>query len=89
MNATKQFKIGEYAVGGIIQVTLKGEKVEIKALDWTSKKEVQGNTFSAFEDNAYWKINDFLNDLTSSYYAEKVREWIETKTQLQGKSFFR
>jgi hypothetical protein len=40
MSAKKSFKIGEYAVGGIIQVELKGKLLSVKALDYYSKNEV-------------------------------------------------
>ena len=42
----KQFKIGEYAIGGIITVETTDVKVYIKALDWFTKKEVRSDTFN-------------------------------------------
>ena len=74
--AKKQFKIGEYAVGGIIAVetSSKNETVSIKALEWFSKREVKGQTFSNEDTRG---IKEFLFDLTSSYYAGKVLDWIK------------
>jgi hypothetical protein len=74
--AKKQFKIGENAVGGIIAVETfpKNETVSIKALDWNSKREVKGQTFSN-EDTS--KMDWFLFDLTTSYYTSKVMDWIK------------
>ena len=77
--AKKQFKIGEYAVGGIIAVEITGKVIQIKALDWNSKKEVSTGTTSVDDSDAERKIDNYLNDLTTSYYAGKVLDWIKTK----------
>lgn len=86
MKATKSFKIGEYAVGGIIKVELNGNALSIKALDYNSKKEVVGGNFMTNEYDAYWKTLSYLNELTSSYYADKVMEFIKSKTTLNNGS---
>ena len=44
--ATKQFKIGEYAVGGIIKVDASLDSVTIQALDYNTKSVVQTQTFT-------------------------------------------
>jgi hypothetical protein len=74
--AKKQFKIGEYAVGGIISVETnpKNETVSIKALHYDTKKEVRGQIFSN-EDTS--SMDYFLFNLTSSYYTGKVMNWIK------------
>jgi len=74
--AKKQFKIGEYAVGGIIAVEIVNDSVGIKAQDWNSKKVVFENYFSTNDNRG---MDNFLNDLTSSYYASKVLDWIKTQ----------
>ena len=86
MKATKSFKIGEYAVGGIIKVDLNGNALSIKALDYNSKKEVVGGNFMTNEYDAYWKTLSYLNELTSSYYAHKVMEFIKSKTTINNES---
>lgn len=81
--ATKSFKIGEYAIGGIIKVDIAGNLVGIHALDWSTKKPVKGNSFKVTNTlRPFQEIDSFLNDLTSSYYAGKILEWIESKTNL-------
>lgn len=82
MQATKSFKIGEYAVGGIIKAEVKGKVILIKALDYYSKKEVQTGSVLATENNAKFKLDNFLNELTSSYYADKILKWVESKVEL-------
>lgn len=79
--AKKQFKIGEYAVGGIIAVEITDKDIQIKALDWNSKKEVSANAISADYSNAERFIENYLNELTTSYYASKVMDWIKTKVK--------
>jgi hypothetical protein len=79
--AKKQFKIGECAVGGIIAVEITGKVIQVKALDYNSKKEVQTGSVMSDERQAQWKLDNFLNDLTTSYYAEKVLDWIKTKVR--------
>ena len=76
---TKQFKIGEYAVGGIIKVTIVGKIIKIEDLDYFSKKQVSSGTCLSTDYNAYWKVQNYLNDLTTSYYTSKIMDWIESK----------
>ena len=77
----KTFKIGEYCKGGIIAVEITGKVVQIKALDWNTKKQISTGSVMSDERQAQWKIDSYLNDLTSSYYASKVMDWIKTKVQ--------
>jgi hypothetical protein len=81
--ATKQFKIGEYAVGGIIKVDITGKVIQVKCLDWTSKKEVNSGTATTEDPDAYRKLWWYLGEVTSSYYADKVLEWIKSKVKFQ------
>jgi hypothetical protein len=82
--AKKQFKIGEYAVGGIIAVEITGKVIQVKALDYNSKEEVETGSVMSNESNAERKLDNFLNDLTSSYYAGKVLDWIKTKVKFDS-----
>jgi hypothetical protein len=79
---TKSFKIGEYAIGGIIKVQINGKAIQVQALDYNSKKEVMSGSCMSDEYDARWKMLNFLNELTSSYYADKVLEWIESNVEL-------
>jgi hypothetical protein len=88
---TKTFKIGEYCMGGIITVTIKKD-IKIECKDWDSKKVISMNTYPIkkydhFEKNVVWQIDDYLNDLTSSYYAEQVMEYIKSKADIGYKEF--
>ena len=89
--ARKAWKIGEQAVGGIIQVTISGTTIDIKALDYNTQEEVSGNRYVVTQygsDNLRREIFMYLNDLTTSYYADKVLEWIEGPGGISFKSAF-
>lgn len=89
---TKTWKIGEYCKGGIITVEVKGDEVNIIGKEWdyskgTSKGSNQSNakeftrlTIDRTEFNAERRIDMFLFDLTTSYYAGQVMEWIKEQT---------
>jgi len=84
MQKTKTFKIGEYAIGGIIQVQLKGKVIIIKAIDYFTKKEISCGSLFRFDKNAQRKIDDHLNELTTSYYADKILNWIKSNVELEN-----
>lgn len=71
----KQFKIGEYAIGGIIKVIIYDNIVSIDALDYTTKKSIPFIKES-FNLNDKHKIDSYLNELTSCYYSNKILEYI-------------
>jgi hypothetical protein len=80
--AKKQFKIGEYARGGIIQVETTKTKVTIQALDWYTKEPIyigEVEVERGYEYNTDSNILEHLNCLTSAYYAEKIINWIKSK----------
>lgn len=78
--AKKIFKIGEYAVGGIISVETTKEHVIINALDWNSKKPVVAEMkISTSMRDARHNIECYLWDLTTSYYTSKIMEFVESK----------
>lgn len=88
MKATKTFKIGEYAIGGKIKVKITGKIIQIEALDYYTNEIVQSGSTLITESDARRKIDLFLNELTSSYYADKILEWIETKIKFKQHSYF-
>lgn len=92
---TKTWKIGEYCRGGIITIEIKGKTIAVIAKDWDHSKgdrrssdqsgakewnrlEVQSDS-----QNAHRELDFFLCDLTTSYYAGQIIEWIETKIELK------
>ena len=98
--ASKTFKIGEYAKGGIITIETKGNKVAIIGKEWDySKGSNRGSDQSgakewtrlevdAEEFDADRQMTMFLNDLTTSYYTDEIMKWIESKTKLNKRMFW-
>jgi hypothetical protein len=74
----KQFRIGECAVGGIIDVAINETEITIKCLDWDTKDLViRSKSFDANGMDADYSIIEYLNDCTSFFYAEEVFNWIK------------
>lgn len=98
--ATKTFKIGEYAKGGVITAIADKTKVTIIAKDWdTSKGYNKGSNQSGAKEwdrlevnlghgDVYWKLYNYLSDLTTHYYATTIIDWIETKTNITLKNLW-
>lgn len=86
--ATKQFKIGEYVVGGIIQVTTTKEQVEIKFNDYFTKETILSQTFNTNTNYARRNMMTFMEENGTHYYADKVMKWIESKVELEKHSYF-
>jgi len=82
-NATKTFKIGEYAMGGIIQVKVTGKVIQVFVKEWDTNETLRTGTTSTEDEGVERKLSDFLNDVTTSYYADKVMKWIKEKTGLK------
>ena len=76
----KTFKIGEYATGGIVEAIIQPEGLlRINFKDWNTKKVVT-NFVAPFDNTSIYKdTDDFLFDNTSSYYTDKILDWIKTK----------
>ncbi len=93
--AKKTFKIGERCKGGIITAEVKGKTISVIAKDWdfsagsnkgsnqSNAKEFDRETNQADGDDTHRNIMNFLNDLTSCYYADKVMEWIELQVEVK------
>ena len=90
--ASKTFKLGEVCRGGVITAEASKGKVTIIAKDWdysvgSRKSSDQSNAkewdrlevFTS-SNNAERELNNYLHDLTSSYYAEQVMDWIKSNT---------
>jgi hypothetical protein len=93
--ATKTFKIGEYAKGGVITAEVNGKVITVIGKEWdtstgykkssnqSNAKEFTRGTVLANEQDAEWKLSNFLCDLTTSYYADEVVKWIKSKVKIE------
>jgi hypothetical protein len=99
--ATKTFKLGEVCQGGVITAVTTKKSVTIIAKEWDtssgyskSSSQVNAKEFNRLEveiedDNAYRRLYNFLNDLTSSYHSEKILEWCLSHSELKLERFWR
>jgi len=94
--ATKTFKLGEYAVGGIITAETKGDNVTIIVKEWdmstgtrkssnqSNAKEFTRRTFDVNDNHTARELFMFLGNMTTSYYADEIIKWIKSKTKLKS-----
>jgi hypothetical protein len=97
--AKKIFKIGEYAVGGVIEVNIEKKDITIINRDWDftkgSKKssdqsqspELSRININSESPDAYDKLYDYLSELTTHYYSEEIIKYIASNIKI-GRSFF-
>lgn len=81
---TKTFKIGEYAVGGTIRVsipkTLTTIKIDIIDSNYKTKKLINQYIYYSFDRN---RIDRDLFQITSGYWSDKILDYI-SKTMNQA-----
>lgn len=98
--ATKTFKIGEYCKGGVITVETTKTNVTVIGKEWdmntgTRRSSDQSNakewiriTVPTTDINFDKTLSYFLQDLTTSYYADTIMKWIESKLNIKRKMFW-
>jgi hypothetical protein len=77
--ATKQFKIGERAIGGIIKVDIEKTLVTVSALEYYTKKEICSKKFWLTGVDVEYDIELYLDELSTAYYADKIMKYIREK----------
>lgn len=72
----KSWKLGEYAIGGIIEarVMYGGDAVVIRNTDQQTGEMIDQKIFRWPLDK--FRAEQYLNELTTSYYASKIIDWI-------------
>lgn len=94
--ATKTWKLGEVARGGIITVETTKDKVIVITKQWDFAAGTRRGSNQSQAQELYRKevgINDssaknvlyfYLANETTSYHADKIVDWIETKVKLKS-----
>ena len=81
---TKTFKIGEYAVGGKIKVsipkTLTNIKIDVLDSNYGTGKLVNQYIYYSFDRI---RIERDLWQITTSYYTDMIVKWINSKWKLE------
>jgi len=88
--AIKTFKIGEYCRGGVITamthnnwVTLIGKEWDQSAGDSKSSDQSNAKEFTRFKietttEHAIYEIEEWLNDMTTSFYTDQIIQWLKS-----------
>lgn len=91
---TKTFKIGEVCQGGIITVEIKGNSIAIIGKEWdfskgsnrgsdqSQAKEFRRDVVAVDDGGVQYKLRTILCDLSTSYWADEIIKWIESKVKL-------
>jgi hypothetical protein len=88
----KTFKIGEYAVGGIIEVKISENNASLRNdivihfLDYYDKSIVMSMGRNNKDTNARRELVRFLEEGSTPFYADKVMKWIESKIKFANES---
>jgi hypothetical protein len=94
---TKTWKLGEVCQGGIITVIIDKKEIFIIGKEWdtsagykkssnqSNAKEFISNSYQISDSQAYMKCFMFLGELTTSYWADEILKWIETKVKFEKK----
>ena len=76
----KKWRIGEQAVGGIIEVTVAGKVILVKALEYWNPKNVISSGSTILDENDKFHsrnvVREFLQSLTTDYYVDKILDWV-------------
>jgi hypothetical protein len=93
--ATRTWKLGEVCRGGIITVNTSGSKVTVIGKQWdhsqgsrrgsnqSNAKEWTRLETTRADDDTRRKIDNFLNDLTTSYHSGQILDWIKSKVEFE------
>jgi hypothetical protein len=94
--ATKTWKLGEVCRGGVITIETTKTQVKVIAKEWdyskgSNKGSDQSNAkewnrleVNLSDNQAEKKIDWFLFDLTTSYWAGEILDWIKTKVEFKS-----
>ena len=97
---TKTFKIGEYCKGGIITVEIKGRSIAVIGKEWdyakgsrrssdqSGAKEWTRGVFSADDEKVERQLDQFINDLTTSYYTGQIIDYIKKSVKIATSLFW-
>jgi hypothetical protein len=93
--ATKTWKLGEVAQGGVITAEINGKLITIIGKEWdfskgsrkssdqSNAKEFTRGTVLSNEQDAEWKLFNYLSDLSTSYWADEIIKWVKSKVKIE------
>jgi hypothetical protein len=93
--ASKTFKIGERARGGVITAETKGNTVTLIAKLWdtsagytkssnqSNAKEMYRITVNVNDSDAEWKLFNWASEESTSYWADEIIKWVKSKVEFK------
>lgn len=73
----KSWKIGECAIGGVVQISTRPRGVfEVKCLDYNDKSTIAWRFVHGYDE-----LQSYLEEISTSYYADKMTTYFKTKLQ--------
>lgn len=73
----KLYHIGEYAIGGTLEVQILSDAVKVIVKKYKTNKKIDD-----YVTNDFYKLNSYLNEVTSCYYADQILEWIDNNSKI-------
>jgi hypothetical protein len=98
--ATKTFKIGERAKGGVITAETTKNTVTLIAKLWdtsagytkssnqSNAKEMYRITVDVNDGDAEWKLFNWASEESTSYHADEIIKWVKSKVELKKDSMW-
>jgi len=85
---SETFRIGEWVVGGVINVNILNELLTIKFLEFDTNDLILVEEIRIDSSDAYFKTREFLEEHGTPYYSDRILSWIESIVTLnKGKCF--
>jgi hypothetical protein len=75
----KTFKIGEYCIGGELQVISNKNTLTINAIDYEHREAILTKVFTLPNCLNNYELSEYLEELTSCYYAEQIINYIKNR----------
>ncbi|MFH0989865.1 MAG: hypothetical protein V1799_07610 [bacterium] len=83
---TTLFKIGERAYYGKWRISVTEEQIKCEGLDWDTNKVQESRTFD-ITDNVRNELEFYLSEVSTSYHADQMIEWVEKYIGLPEHSY--
>ncbi len=82
------FRIGDWVVGGVIEVNILNDILTIKFLDYNSNELILVEEIRINSSDAYFKTREFLEEHGTPYYSDRILSWIESIVTLNKGNCF-
>jgi len=75
----KKFKVGEYCLGGELQVISNKNTLTVNAIDYEHRDVILSKVFTLPNCLNNYELSEYLEELTSCYYAEQIINYIKNR----------